>query len=734
MRILVRWGIFRITVNSIAPKPIHPNPTTEVTVNPIGATSTFSSTLPQTNRSFLARHKTPIHRSFPMPNPQDPNYKEKLNSTCSKMLEHLKEDYKIAFSSEITPKDFVDVPPIRIEVKPNSEPFRSRTARSYPAGREAECREIIRKLTASGIIRRNEKVTRWCSYGFFVPKHNRGLRLVVDFRKINSSCNRIGIPFDSNKDIFNQIPSSACAFITLDLTSSFFQLRVAEEDQDYLSFLVQCGKLNLQRAAMGELNSGDNLNINTNPLLLGLEGSLKIIDDFCLHSITVDQPWTWASRLLFNTLRMNWKFNPEKAQCTSSVEFCGYTMQAAPDNTVSVLPSPNSITDLTKFAPPKTRKQLQSLLGVMNVIMKWNPGLSSLSAGMRALNKGNTHFAWRPEHQKELEHIQHLANQLLPVHPFKRGRETTLYTDASSEGLSMILMQKKQNEDKQLFILAASTGLKESHKRYSTFELEMMGVVWALKKVRVYLFGGHPILVLTDHASLAEIESRPLDPYAPCRMQRALEDILSYNVRIQHVSKANNALADYLSRRNQTTYEAPEVPRHLPREEAMVAVTYQGQIIDKKLIQLIDKANEDEGYQDLVEAVATKSNIHLLDPEHPAQEYKKVWKQLSVSNFPNGRLVLLDTTRVVPPKSTITDLMEELHKHHASAGSMVDTVKMSYYWPRYEVQIQDYVRSCLACEEIRRLHYDAPPPCKPMWTTTSSLETDSSWTSSSWME
>ena len=124
----------------------------------------------------------------------------------------------------------------------------------------------------------------------------------------------------------------------------------------------------------------------------------------------------------------------------------------------------------------------------------------------------------------------------------------------------MILMQKKEEEDQQLFILAASTGLKDSHRRYSTFELEMLAVVWALKKVRVYLFGGHPILVLTDHASLAGIKSRPLDLYAPYRTQRALEDILSYNVKIQHVSKANNALAYYLSRKQHTTHEAPEVP------------------------------------------------------------------------------------------------------------------------------------------------------------------------------
>ena len=89
------------------------------------------------------------------------------------------------------------------------------------------------------------------------------------------------------------------------------------------------------------------------------------------------------------------------------------------------------------------------------------------------------------------------------MHPFKRGRETLLYTDASSQGLGMILMQKREDRDEQLFILAASTGLKDSHLRYSVFELEMMAIQWALKKIKMYLFGGHPVLVLTDHVSLA---------------------------------------------------------------------------------------------------------------------------------------------------------------------------------------------------------------------------------------
>merc|ERR1711942_210894 len=130
------------------------------------------------------------------------------------MLKKLKEDYYISFAAEISAKDYVDVPPIHIEIKPDAVLFRATSARSYPVGREAECREIIKKLNTSGVIRRNEKVTTWCAYGFFVPKSNGGLRLVVDFRQINSSCNRIGIPFDSNKDIFNMSHETSAAATT----------------------------------------------------------------------------------------------------------------------------------------------------------------------------------------------------------------------------------------------------------------------------------------------------------------------------------------------------------------------------------------------------------------------------------------------------------------------------------------------------------------------------------------
>ena len=57
------------------------------------------------------------------------------------------------------------------------------------------------------------------------------------------------------------------------------------------------------------------------------------------------------------------------------------------------------------------------------------------------------------------------------------------------------------------FVLAASSGLSPPQTQYSVYELETLAIQWALTKIKPYLFGGHPNMVLTDHRSLAGLEA-----------------------------------------------------------------------------------------------------------------------------------------------------------------------------------------------------------------------------------
>nr|GFA26754.1 putative reverse transcriptase domain-containing protein [Tanacetum cinerariifolium] len=78
-----------------------------------------------------------------------------------------------------------------------------------------------------------------------------------------------------------------------------------------------------------------------------------------------------------------------------------------------------------------------------------------------------------------------------------------VYCDASHKGLGVVLMQNKK------VIAYASRQLKINEKNYTTHDLELGAVVFALKMKRHYLYGTRKANVVADALSRKE-RSRPL--------------------------------------------------------------------------------------------------------------------------------------------------------------------------------------------------------------------------------
>lgn len=56
-----------------------------------------------------------------------------------------------------------------------------------------------------------------------------------------------------------------------------------------------------------------------------------------------------------------------------------------------------------KVGPPRNKKDLQKLLGMINYVRTYVPNLSHLSHPLRELLKGDVAFKWLPHHDKCLE-------------------------------------------------------------------------------------------------------------------------------------------------------------------------------------------------------------------------------------------------------------------------------------------------------------------------------------------
>ncbi|GKC80922.1 putative reverse transcriptase domain-containing protein [Tanacetum coccineum] len=115
------------------------------------------------------------------------------------------------------------------------------------------------------------------------------------------------------------------------------------------------------------------------------------------------------------------------------------------------------------------------------------------------------------------------------------------YCDASRKGLGAVLMQREK------VLTNASHQLKIHEKNYTTHDLELGAVVFALKMWRHYLYGTKCV-VFTDHKSLQHIrDQKELN----MRQRRWLELLSDYDCEMRYHSGKANVVADALRLRQE---------------------------------------------------------------------------------------------------------------------------------------------------------------------------------------
>ncbi|GJZ08217.1 putative reverse transcriptase domain-containing protein, partial [Tanacetum coccineum] len=119
----------------------------------------------------------------------------------------------------------------------------------------------------------------------------------------------------------------------------------------------------------------------------------------------------------------------------------------------------------------------------------------------------------------------------------ERNYDFVVYCDASHQGIGAVLMQKKK------VIAYSSQQLKPNEENYTTYDLELGAVVFALKIWRHYLYGTK-CTVFTDHKSLQHIlDHKELN----MRQRRWLELLADYDCEIPYHLRKANVVADALT-------------------------------------------------------------------------------------------------------------------------------------------------------------------------------------------
>ncbi|GJR07437.1 putative reverse transcriptase domain-containing protein [Tanacetum coccineum] len=200
---------------------------------------------------------------------------------------------------------------------------------------------------------------------------------------------------------------------------------------------------------------------------------------------------------------------------------------------------PAKIESIKDWASPKIPKEIRQFLGLAGYYRRFIEGFSKIAKSMTKLTQKGIKFDWG---EKEENAFQLIKQKLcsVPILALPEGSEDfVVYCDTSHKGLGAVLMQRER------VIAYASRQLKVYKKNYTTHDLELGSVVFALKIWRHYLYGTR-CTVFTDHKSLQHIlDQKELN----MRQRRWLELLSDYDCDIRYHPGKANVVADALSRK-----------------------------------------------------------------------------------------------------------------------------------------------------------------------------------------
>ena len=428
---------------------------------------------------------------------------------------------------------------------------------SFELQKEVE-RQVQAMLDAK-IIRKSNG-SPWAAPVFLVAKKNGEKRFCIDYRQLNKQTVRDSWPLPNIQDILKKV-GSAKYFSLMDVRQGYFHLPIREGDKYKTAFITHSGQYELNRLGFGLMNAPPAYQRTLQTIFEGIPNVVIYIDDILIFSETLEDHLNQLQMIFARAQAHNLKLSMNKCHFfQQQVPFLGHILE---HNTVS--PDPTYIHKVLNVQTPKTFKQLERFLGLVQWLAKFIPNLSTYAQPLHHLKKGisyqksvntqtgntrkrvNTQWVWTQKEQTAFENLKQLVQNTSYLRIPTHDKPFTLYCDASQYAIGAVLLQEDEAGNLQPceFI---SRQLTDTQQQWSAVQLELYAIVHAVTTWRHYLLLRHFDL-FTDHRNLTSLfELKQQTTNINRRVQRWAIVLSEYTFTCKHVPGHINSCADFLSR------------------------------------------------------------------------------------------------------------------------------------------------------------------------------------------
>lgn len=482
-----------------------------------------------------------------------------------------------------------------------------------PVAHRKVVQEAIINMENLGIIER--AATPFVSPLMTTLKKDGTVRICLDSRKLNAMTER---DYENPKPIEEIMLTfqGAKYLSSLDLTHGYFQIPLSPDSKKYTGFSFGNKTYQFRVLPFGLCNAVASFSraIDT---ILGPEFSdfvITYIDDLLVISNTFEEHLDHLQKIFSRLKSAGLTLKLRKCSFfKKEIKFLGYIF-----NQEGIKPDESRIQAIVEYKKPHDVKSLQRFLGLCNFDRVFCPNLSNLTEPLTYLLKKKVKFCWTERQDQAFYDVKRaLSNATLLYHP-NLNETFHVSTDASNVGLGAQLFQIIAG-DKRVVAWASRT-LLERERRYSSNELEVLGVVFALQRWRIYLLG-RSFVIHTDNKAITYINTcRLLSP----RISRWALALNEFDFVVEHVPAGENQIADALSRHTTDRLATPtdkifQINSVLRLDSDFVKLlknirVYQRQ--DPKLTKIIEQLESDESLDKKFSLINDILYLHPSDEEY----------------------------------------------------------------------------------------------------------------------